>query len=196
MEEEEVDGAASLRQLGRRRTWRSLPDEEEELVDSALLAVHLFLYHASNPSSLRLPLSLPGARSHAVGCPWPRLATALLPPSASAALLSMLRRLRLRGHSSFFVLADPAPSDPSSPTVLSRLSRGLLARAATASRMHDMLFACALLFTATPASPTPDALTLAEPLLADLDAFVTAMDEICGGAFLRSSAADTQVMAV
>ncbi|KAI4977928.1 hypothetical protein ZWY2020_014482 [Hordeum vulgare] len=38
----------------------------------------------------------------------------------------MLRRLRLRGHSSFFVLADPAPSDPSSSTVLSRLSRGLL----------------------------------------------------------------------
>ncbi|KAI5019765.1 hypothetical protein ZWY2020_044653 [Hordeum vulgare] len=39
----------------------------------------------------------------------------------------MLRRLRLRGHSSLFDLADPAPSDPSSPTVLSRLSRSLLA---------------------------------------------------------------------
>ncbi|KAI4975521.1 hypothetical protein ZWY2020_049128 [Hordeum vulgare] len=108
----------------------------------------------------------------------------------------MLRRLRLHGHSSFFVLADPAPSDPSSLTVLSRLFRGLLARAASASRAHDLLFACALLFTATPASPTPDALTLAEPLLADLDAFVAAMDEISGGAFLRAGAADTQVMAV
>ncbi|KAE8768982.1 hypothetical protein D1007_59488 [Hordeum vulgare] len=91
---------------------------------------------------------------------------------------------RLRGHSSFFVLAEPAPSDPSSPTVLSRLSRGLLVRAAAASRVHDLFFARALLFTATPASPTPDALTLAEPLLADLDAFVAAMDEISGGAFL------------
>ncbi|XP_044961799.1 uncharacterized protein LOC123412906 isoform X1 [Hordeum vulgare subsp. vulgare] len=105
----------------------------------------------------------------------------------------MLRRLRLRGHSSFFVLADPAPSDPSSPTVLSRLSRGLLARAAAASRAHDLLFSRALLFTATPASPTPDALTLAEPLLADLDAFVAAMDEISAGAFLRAGAGDGEL---
>ncbi|KAI4992710.1 hypothetical protein ZWY2020_007023 [Hordeum vulgare] len=67
----------------------------------------------------------------------------------------MLRRLRLRGHSSFFVLAHPAPSDSSSPIVLSRLSRGLLARATAASPAHDLLFARALLFTATPASPHP-----------------------------------------
>ena len=33
-EEEDVDGAASLRRLWRRRTRRSLPDEEEEPVES------------------------------------------------------------------------------------------------------------------------------------------------------------------
>ncbi|XP_044438231.1 uncharacterized protein [Triticum aestivum] len=108
----------------------------------------------------------------------------------------MLRRLRLRGHSSFFVLADPAPTDPSSPTVLSRLSRGLLARAAAASRAHELLFARALLFTATPASPRPDAITLAEPLLADLDAFVAAMDEISGGAFLRAGDGEVDLAAL
>ncbi|KAI4980578.1 hypothetical protein ZWY2020_021063 [Hordeum vulgare] len=97
----------------------------------------------------------------------------------------MLRRLCLRGHSSFFVLADPAPSDPSSPTILLRLSRGLLARAA-ASRAHDLLFAPRAPLHRHPRLPTPDALTLAEPLLDDLDAFVPAMDEISGGAFLRA----------
>jgi hypothetical protein len=104
----------------------------------------------------------------------------------------MLDRLRLRGHSSFFILASPAEA----PTVLSRLSRGLLARAAAASRAHELLFSRALLFASSPASPRPDAITLAEPLLADLDAFVAAMDEISGGSFLRCADAEVDLAAL
>ncbi|KAE8793208.1 hypothetical protein D1007_32215 [Hordeum vulgare] len=72
------------------------------------------------------------------------------------------------------------------PQILRPALRPPSQRAAAASRAHDLLFARALLFTATPASPTTDALTLAEPLLADLDAFVVAMDEISGEAFLHA----------
>uniref|UniRef100_A0A453SZ41 Uncharacterized protein n=1 Tax=Aegilops tauschii subsp. strangulata TaxID=200361 RepID=A0A453SZ41_AEGTS len=179
------------------------PRTARQLVDA--LTAHLSLYHAANPSSPSAPSPSPSPSPRAAILRWlaalppPARAaacTALLPPHAAAALLSMLRRLRLRGHSSFFVLADPAPTDPSSPTVLSRLSRGLLARAAAASRAHELLFARALLFTATPASPRPDAITLAEPLLADLDAFVAAMDEICGGAFLRAGDGEVDLAAL
>uniref|UniRef100_A0A0E0LEH3 Polymerase nucleotidyl transferase domain-containing protein n=1 Tax=Oryza punctata TaxID=4537 RepID=A0A0E0LEH3_ORYPU len=100
----------------------------------------------------------------------------------------MLRRLRLRGHSSFFVL-HPSPSSSvaaeDTPTVLSRLSRGLLVRAAEASRGHGLIFDHLLLFPSSPASSSRlDAITVAEALLADLDGFVAAMDEISGGRFL------------
>jgi hypothetical protein len=107
----------------------------------------------------------------------------------------MLRRLRDRGHSSFFVLASPSPSRDE-PTVLSRLSRGLLSRAAAASRAHELLFSRALLFAASPASPRPDAITVAEPLLSDLDAFVAAMDEISGGRFLRCGDGEVDLAAL
>ncbi|KAM3214134.1 hypothetical protein ACQJBY_066521 [Aegilops geniculata] len=182
--------AASAAALASPRTARQLVDA---------LTAHLSLYHAANPSSPSPSPSPPPTPRAAIlrwlaALPPPARAaacTALLPPPAAAALLSMLRRLRLRGHSSFFVLADP-----SSPTVLSRLSRGLLARAAAASRAHELLFARALLFTATPASHRPDAITLAEPLLADLDAFVAAMDEISGGAFLRAGDGEVDLAAL
>ncbi|KAL6603675.1 hypothetical protein ACP70R_044036 [Stipagrostis hirtigluma subsp. patula] len=167
------------------------PRTRQELLDA--LTAHLSLYHAANPSPapgssspraaiLRWLASLsPAARAAA--------ATSLLAPAAAAALLSMLRRLRLRGHSSFFVLHTASPASSSSredePTVLSRLSRGLLARAAAASRAHALLFSHLLLFPSSPASSrSPDAITVAEALLADLDGFVAAMDEISGGSFL------------
>ncbi|KQK17066.1 uncharacterized protein LOC100844132 isoform X2 [Brachypodium distachyon] len=176
------------------------PRTTQQLVDA--LTAHLSHYHASNPSPassssssssspssspraaiLRWLASLPPA-SRAAAC------TSLLPPAASGALLDMLRRLRLRGHSSFFVLASPEP------TVLSRLSRGLLARAAAASRAHELLFSSALLFASSPASPRPDAITVAEALLADLDAFVAAMDEISGGRFLRCGDGEVDLAAL
>ncbi|KAF8658684.1 hypothetical protein HU200_059158 [Digitaria exilis] len=166
------------------------------------LTAHLSLYHAAaNPSPasssassspraaiLRWLGSLsPAARAAA--------ATSILSPAAAAALLSMLRRLRLRGHSSFFVLhssSSPSTSGPArgggeEPTVLSRLSRGLLARAAAGSRAHALLFGNLLLFPSSPASSSrcPDAITVAHAFLADLDGFVAAMDEISGGMFLE-----------
>ncbi|XP_062229516.1 uncharacterized protein LOC133927191 isoform X3 [Phragmites australis] len=163
------------------------PRTTQELLDA--LTAHLSLYHAASPSPapssssspraaiLRWLASLPPAARAAA-------ATSLLSPVAAAALLSMLRRLRLRGHSSFFVL-HPSSSREDGPTVLSRLSRGLLARAAARSRAHALLFSNILLFPSSPASSrSPDAITVAEALLADLDAFVAAMDEISGGRFL------------
>lgn len=160
------------------------PRTTQQLVDA--LTAHLSLYHASNPSPL--PVSSPRAailRWLASLPPAARAAaaTSLLSPAAADALLYMIRRLRLRGHSSFFVLSSPSPASPE-PTVLSRLSRGLLARAAAASRAHGLLFSQILLFPSSPASSRPDAITIAETLLADLDAFVAAMDEISGGRFL------------
>jgi hypothetical protein len=176
------------------------------------LTAHLSLYHAAaNPSTaaasastssspraaiLRWLASLtPAARAAA--------ATSLLGPAAAAALLSMLRRLRLRGHSSFFVLHSSSPSTSSSargaeePTVLSRLSRGLLARAAAVSRAHALLFGNLLLFPSSPASSRcPDAITVAEAFLADLDGFVAAMDEISGGRFLCSGEAEVDLAAL
>ncbi|CAM0909318.1 unnamed protein product [Alopecurus aequalis] len=175
----------------------ALPRTTQQLVDA--LTAHLSLYHASNPSPapsssspspraaiLRWLASLPPASRAAA-------TTSLLSPAAAGALLSMLHRLRLRGHSSFFVLASPSPAEP---TVLSRLSRGLLARAAAASRAHELLFSRALLFASSPASPRPDAITVAESLLADLDAFVAAMDEISGGRFLRCGDGEVDLAAL
>ncbi|KAK8456121.1 hypothetical protein SEVIR_4G280100v4 [Setaria viridis] len=185
------------------------PRTRQELMDA--LTAHLSLYHAAaNPSPaasssstssspraaiLRWLASLaPAARAAA--------ATSLLGPAASAALLSMLRRLRLRGHSSFFVLHSPPPSTSSArgaeePTVLSRLSRGLLARAAAGSRAHALLFANLLLFPSSPTSSRcPDAITVAEAFLADLDGFVAAMDEISGGRFLCSGEGEVDLAAL
>jgi len=170
------------------------------------LTAHLSLYHAAaNPSPassssspraaiLRWLASLsPAARAAA--------ATSLLGPAAAAALLSMLRRLRLRGHSSFFVLHSSSPSSSArgaeEPTVLSRLSRGLLARAAAGSRAHALLFANLLIFPSSPASSRgPDAITVAEAFLADLDGFVAAMDEISGGGFLCSGEGEVDLTAL
>ncbi|KAM0823912.1 hypothetical protein ACQ4PT_070551 [Festuca glaucescens] len=173
----------------------ALPRTTQQLVDA--LTAHLSLYHASNPSPspspraaiLRWLASLPPASRAAA-------TTSLLSPASSGALFSMLDRLRLRGHSSFFVLASPSPSPAEAPTVLSRLSRGLLARAAAASRAHELLFSRALLFASSPASPRPDAITVAEPFLADLDAFVAAMDEISGGRFLRCGDGEVDLAAL
>jgi hypothetical protein len=112
----------------------------------------------------------------------------------------MLRRLRLRGHSSFFVLHSSSPSSArgaEEPTVLSRLSRGLLARAAAGSRAHALLFANLLIFPSSPASSRcPDAITVAEAFLADLDGFVAAMDEISGGRFLCSGEGEVDLTAL
>uniref|UniRef100_A0ACD6A745 Uncharacterized protein n=1 Tax=Avena sativa TaxID=4498 RepID=A0ACD6A745_AVESA len=175
----------------------ALPRTTQQLVDA--LTAHLSLYHASNPSPalsssppspraaiLRWLASLPPASRAAA-------TTSLLSPAAADALLSMLERLRLRGHSSFFVLASPSPAEP---TVLSRLSRGLLARAAAASRVHELLFSRTFLFASSPSSPRPDAITVAEALLADLDAFVAAMDEISGGRFLRCGDGEVDLTAL
>ncbi|XP_039807906.1 uncharacterized protein LOC120671596 isoform X2 [Panicum virgatum] len=181
------------------------PRTTRELMDA--LTAHLSLYHAAaNPSPassstssspraaiLRWLASLsPAARAAA--------ATSLLGPAAAAALLSMLRRLRLRGHSSFFVLhSSPSSSarGAEEPTVLSRLSRGLLARAAAGSRAHALLFANLLIFPSSPAtSRCPDAITVAEAFLADLDGFVAAMDEISGGRFLCSGEGEVDLTAL
>ncbi|WVZ79006.1 hypothetical protein U9M48_026637 [Paspalum notatum var. saurae] len=185
-------------------TASASPRTTQELMDA--LTAHLSLYHAAaNPSPtaassssspraaiLRWLASLtPAARAAA--------ATSLLSPAAAAALLSMLRRLRLRGHSSFFVLhSSPRGGGAAEePTVLSRLSRGLLARAAAASRAHALLFASTLLFPSAPASSRcPDAITVAEALLADLDGFVAAMDAISGGRFLCCGEAEVDLAAL
>ncbi|KAL6873773.1 hypothetical protein ACP4OV_013855 [Aristida adscensionis] len=171
------------------------PRSRQELLDA--LTAHLSLYHAANPSPpspspraaiLRWLASLsPPARAAA--------ATSLLSPPAAAALLSMLRRLRRRGHSSFFLLHTSASPHP---TLLSRLSRGLLARAAAHSRPHALLFSSLLLFPSSPPasrSRSPDAVTVAEPLLADLDAFVAAMDHISAGGFLSCGHPDLASLA-
>nr|BAD45445.1 nucleotidyltransferase-like [Oryza sativa Japonica Group] len=169
------------------------PRTARQLADA--LTAHLSLYHAATPpppsssspraAILRWLASLsPPCRAAA--------ATSLLTPAAAAALLSMLRRLRARGHSSFFVLHPPSPSSAAvaeegaaAPTVLSRLSRGLLARAAEASRGQGLVFDHLLLFPSSPTSSSRlDAITVAEELLGDLDGFVAAMDEISGGRFL------------
>ncbi|XP_025810971.1 uncharacterized protein LOC112888836 isoform X4 [Panicum hallii] len=181
------------------------PRTMRELMDA--LTAHLSLYHAAaNPrppassssspraAILRWLASLsPAARAAA--------ATSHLSPAAAAALLSMLRRLRLRGHSSFFVLHSSSPSSAArgaeEPTVLSRLSRGLLARAAAGSRAHALLFANLLLFPSSSASSRcPDAITVAEAFLADLDGFVAAMDEISGGRFLCSGEGEVDLNAL
>ncbi|KAL5224127.1 hypothetical protein ABZP36_010766 [Zizania latifolia] len=161
------------------------PRTAQQLADA--LTAHLSLYHAASPSPphasspraaiLRWLASLsPASRAAA--------STSLLSTAAVGALLSMLRRLRLRGHSTFFVL-HPSPSPSTTePTVLSRLSRGLLARAAEASRAHGLIFDHLLLFPSSPTSSRPDAIAVSEALLADLDVFLAAMDEISGGKFL------------
>jgi len=174
------------------------PRTTKELMDA--LTAHLSLYHAAaNPSPAAAAASSPSSSPRAAILRWlaslspaarAAAAASLLSPAAAAALLSMVRRLRLRGHSSFFVLHSSSPSTSSArgaeePTVLSRLSRGLLARAAAGSRAQALLFANILLFPSSPASSRcPDAITVAEAFLADLDGFVAAMDEISGGRFL------------
>lgn len=181
------------------------PRTTKELMDA--LTAHLSLYHAAaNPSPAAASSSSSSSPraailrwlaslSHAARA---AAAASLLSPAAASALLFMVRRLRLRGHSSFFVLHSSSPSPSTSarggvgaragaeePTVLSRLSRGLLARAAVGSQAQALLFANVLLFPSSPASSRcPDAITVAEAFLADLDGFVAAMDEISGGRFL------------
>nr|CAB3471125.1 unnamed protein product [Digitaria exilis] len=189
------------------------PRTTRELMDA--LTAHLSLYHAAaNPSpasSSSSSSSQRGAILRWLGSLSPAAraaaATSILSPAAAAALLSMLRRLRLRGHSSFFVLhsssspstsSAPARGGGEEPTVLSRLSRGLLARAAAGSRSHALLFGNLLLFPSSPASSSrcPDAITVAEAFLADLDGFVAAMDEISGGRFLCSGEVEVDLTAL
>ncbi|KAG0515553.1 hypothetical protein BDA96_10G288500 [Sorghum bicolor] len=183
------------------------PRTTKELMDA--LTAHLSLYHAAaNPSPAAAASASSSSSSSSSSSPRAAIlrwlasltpaaraaaAASLLSPAAAAALLSMVRRLRLRGHSSFFVLHSSSSSPSTSgsargaeePTVLSRLSRGLLARAAAGSRAQTLLFANILLFPSSPASSRcPDAITVAEAFLADLDGFVAAMDEISGGRFL------------
>lgn len=81
--------------------------------------------------------------------------------------------------------------------MLSRLSRGLLARAAAASRARALVFSNILLFPSSPASSRcPDAITVAEALFADLDGFVAAMDEISGGRFLCCGEGEVDLLAL
>ncbi|KAI5011473.1 hypothetical protein ZWY2020_013610 [Hordeum vulgare] len=94
----------------------------------------------------------------------------------------MLRRLRCH-------LLLLRPADPPLnliPTVLSRLSQGLLARHRRLPRARPALCPRAPLHRHPRLPSPPMRPTLVEPLLADLDAFVAAMDEIFGGAFLRA----------
>ncbi|CAL5049227.1 unnamed protein product [Urochloa decumbens] len=188
------------------------PRTTRELMDA--LTAHLSLYHAAanpSPSAAASTSTSTSSSPRAAILRWlgsltpaarAAAATSLLGPAAAAALLSMLRRLRLRGHSSFFVLHSPSPSSSArgaaeEPTVLSRLSRGLLARAAAASRAHALLFGNLLLFPSSPASSRcPDAITVAEAFLADLDGFVAAMDEISGGRFLCSGEGEVDLAAL
>uniref|UniRef100_A0A0D9WT28 Polymerase nucleotidyl transferase domain-containing protein n=1 Tax=Leersia perrieri TaxID=77586 RepID=A0A0D9WT28_9ORYZ len=179
------------------------PRTARQLTDA--LTAHLSLYHAAanpNPSSsstssspraaiLRWLASLAAPARAAA-------AASLLSPAAAGAFISMLRRLRLRGHSSFFVLhPSSAAADGEPPTVLSRVSRGLLARAAEASRGHGVVFESLVLFPSSPASSSRlDAITVAEALLADLDGFVAAMDEISGGEFLRCGDGEVDLVAM
>ncbi|KAI5012137.1 hypothetical protein ZWY2020_024271 [Hordeum vulgare] len=112
---------------------------------------------------------VPAARSRPRSSPCSAAsASAATPPSSSSPT-----RPPLTPH--------PPPSSRASPGASSRAPSPPPARTTCSSPR-------ALLFTATPASPTPDALTLAEPLLADLDAFVAAMDEISGASVMPSAA--------
>ncbi|KAI4980579.1 hypothetical protein ZWY2020_021064 [Hordeum vulgare] len=110
---------------------------------------------------------VPAARSRPRSSPCSAASASTATPPSS----SLLTRPPLTPH--------PPPSPRASPGASSRAPSPPPACTTCSSPR-------ALLFTATLASPTPDALTLAEPILADLVAFVAAMDDISGGAFLRA----------
>ncbi|CAA6666784.1 unnamed protein product [Spirodela intermedia] len=105
-------------------------------------------------------------------------------------LLQMLARLQNDGHCHFFILPD-LPSTPGSslPSLCYRLSGGLLSRASASNESERLISSSVRLFGSQEGEQGTeyalDSMTVSEDLLQDPEKFVTAMDGISSGGFLR-----------
>ncbi|KAF3324772.1 Non-canonical poly(A) RNA polymerase PAPD5 [Carex littledalei] len=160
-------------------------ETSQMLIDS--LTDHLALFHSSRAkipnrnsnsiqprtSILRWFSSLPVSGR--------RAALTILDRDLISVLFNMLSYLHRHGHCFFFLLTD----NPSAPSVLYRRSRGLLARAAAGNVAETELGESILLFSSGESgNHDPDAVTVSEEFISDIDRFVEVMDVISEGRFL------------
>ncbi|XP_074272967.1 uncharacterized protein LOC141596656 [Silene latifolia] len=112
----------------------------------------------------------------------------IMDPTFTQLLLLMLRHVtKHNNHVTFFVLAD----SPGAPDLLTRRSRGLLARVADEStrRLSSsiLLFSSCEGVAASNDVGATDTVSFREEVVADVDEFVGLMDEVSGGGFLSGA---------
>ncbi|KAM0935770.1 putative polynucleotide adenylyltransferase [Dioscorea sansibarensis] len=166
--------------------------DSQQLIDT--LAAHIALYHSSSSSSSSSPNPSSSPRSSilqwfsSLSAQHRRASLTILHPHFLHVLCLMLCRLRSRGPSVFFLLSD-LPSSSELPSLLSRRSLGLLARASSSNPHFLALCRAILMFSSQESeriSDCPlDSFTVAEDFVADVGCFVETMDGISGGRFLR-----------
>ncbi|KAJ4804100.1 Non-canonical poly(A) RNA polymerase PAPD5 [Rhynchospora pubera] len=160
-------------------------ETSQTLIDS--LTDHLALFHSSrarnadrNPNSIQPRASILRWFS-SLSVSGRGAALTVLDRDLISVLFNMLSYLHRHGHCFFFLLTD----SPSSPSVLYRRSRGFLARAAAGHVAETELGDSILLFSSGEfGSHEPDAVTVSEKFVSDIDRFVEVMDAITGGRFL------------
>ncbi|KAL9228851.1 hypothetical protein vseg_004386 [Gypsophila vaccaria] len=109
-------------------------------------------------------------------------------PTFTRLLLLMLRHVtQHRCHVTFFVLPDVPSTSSGAPSLLTRRSRGLLARVAAESTRA--VSSAVLLFSSREdggvAAPPLDTVSLKENFVSEMEEFVGAMEEATKGGFLR-----------
>ncbi|KAH9621285.1 hypothetical protein KSS87_000896 [Heliosperma pusillum] len=113
----------------------------------------------------------------------------IMDPTFTQLLLLMLRHVtNLNSHATFFVLAD----SPDAPSLLTRRSRGLLARVAAESNRRLstslLLFSSREGVTAQNDVGSMDTVSFREDAVADVAEFAGLMDDVSGGGFLSGEA--------
>ncbi|XXG66468.1 hypothetical protein AAC387_Pa06g0033 [Persea americana] len=172
----------------------------QQLMDS--LTAHIALYHSSIPSSSSPSPSNPSRNLilrwfSSLSVPHRQSSLTVVDPDFLQILLQMQRHLLRQGHGFFILLPDlPSPARPSLPSLCFRRSRGLLSRSAASNASLLAISSSIRIFASKEGEPMPaacfpsldslDSITVSDDLVADVDRFVSIMDEVSGGGFLRA----------
>ncbi|KAF8379237.1 hypothetical protein HHK36_028669 [Tetracentron sinense] len=173
-----------------------------QLVDS--LTAHISFYHSATPSTSQSP----SANRRASILRWFASLTVhqrqsyltIIDAKFTGILLQMQNKLRKHGHGFFIILPDiPSCEHPSLPSLCFRKSRGLLARAGVSNELERSISGAVRMFGSREGERIEecscsvsviDSITVSEEFVGDLDRFISVMDGVSNGGFLRGEESD------
>ncbi|KAK4379427.1 hypothetical protein RND71_001289 [Anisodus tanguticus] len=168
----------------------------QQLFDS--LTSHISLYNNSqspnpnpnpNPRSSLLKwftsLSIPQRQAHLT----------IVHSNFIQIVIQMITKLQSNGHGFFFILPDMPANDSDLPSICFRKSHGLLSRVAESNELEQRVRSSVRVFCSKEGEEGGngvsglldfvDCLTVSEGFVENVDSFVTAMDGVSNGMFLR-----------